>query len=85
MQQVPDLLLDKREIHQLIFTLVRNGLDAMSVGGTLTIRTFMKKQAVVLSGLTSIRLPKDSARSHHKRIKLGGMNVPPKFALTIKP
>lgn len=49
LQQVPDLLLDKQEMHQLILNLVSNGLDAMPEGGTLTIRTFMNGQDVVLS------------------------------------
>ena len=49
LQEVPDLLLDKQEMHQLILNLVRNGLDAMTMGGTVTIRTFMEQQKVVLS------------------------------------
>jgi len=39
--EIPDLLLDEKEIRQLILNLVRNGLEAMSPGGKLTLRTFM--------------------------------------------
>ncbi|WP_083453872.1 PAS domain S-box protein [Syntrophomonas palmitatica] len=46
---VPDLLLDEKEIRQLLLNLVRNGLEAMSSGGMLTIMTFMEDENVVLS------------------------------------
>ncbi|MDD3654878.1 MAG: PAS domain S-box protein [Desulfotomaculaceae bacterium] len=46
---IPDLLLDEKDIRQLILNLVRNGLEAMPIGGSLTIRTFMDKEEVVLS------------------------------------
>lgn len=49
LQDVPDILLDEKEIRQLILNLVRNGLEAMSPGKNLTIRTFMDKEDVVLS------------------------------------
>lgn len=50
LQETPDLLLDEKEIRQLLFNLVRNGLDAMEPGGTLTIGTFANENAdVVLS------------------------------------
>lgn len=50
LQAVPDLLLDEKEIRQLLLNLVRNGLDAMGPGGRLTIRTFINEDAeVVLS------------------------------------
>ncbi|NPV91299.1 MAG: PAS domain S-box protein [Firmicutes bacterium] len=35
----PKLLVDEKEIRQMIFNLARNGLEAMQHGGTLTIRT----------------------------------------------
>lgn len=47
--EIPDLLLDEKEIRQLILNLVRNGLDAMSSGGNLYIRTYMDDKEVVLS------------------------------------
>ncbi len=45
----PDLLLDEKEIRQLILNLVRNGLEAMSSGGYITIRTYMNGKNVVLA------------------------------------
>ncbi|OPX86155.1 MAG: Sporulation kinase E [Pelotomaculum sp. PtaB.Bin104] len=44
-----DLLLDEKEIIQLILNLVRNGLEAMTAGRTLTIRTFLEDNQVVLA------------------------------------
>jgi PAS domain S-box-containing protein len=44
---IPDLLLDKEEIKQLVLNLVRNGLEAMSAGGCLTISTLLKNEEVV--------------------------------------
>jgi PAS domain S-box-containing protein len=50
LQEVTDLLLDEKEIRQLLLNLARNGLDAMQPKGRLTIRTFLNKDAeVVLS------------------------------------
>lgn len=49
LDDVPDLLLDGREIRQLILNLTCNGLEAMPPGGNLTIRTFYKDGAVVLA------------------------------------
>jgi PAS domain S-box-containing protein len=46
---VPDLHLNIEEIKQLVLNLVRNGLEAMSAGGCLTISTFISDGAVVLS------------------------------------
>lgn len=47
--EIPELLLDEKEIRQLILNLVRNGLEAMSPGGNLTIGTHMDSKDVVLS------------------------------------
>lgn len=47
--EIPELLLDEKEVRQLILNLVRNGLDAMSPGGYLSIRTFIEDDKVVLS------------------------------------
>lgn len=49
LEPVPDLLLDKREIHQLLLNLVRNGLEAMSERGTVRIKTYLEGKAVVLA------------------------------------
>ncbi|MFF2448861.1 response regulator [Neobacillus sp. NPDC058068] len=44
----PDLSVDEKEIRQLILNIVLNGLDSMSSGGQLTIKTYAEKQAVIL-------------------------------------
>jgi len=49
LQKVPDSFLDEKEIRQLILNMVRNGLDAMTNGGTLTIRTYSRGDKLVLS------------------------------------
>lgn len=46
---IPDLLLDEKEIRQLVLNLARNGLEAMSPGGNLNIRTVSDGDEVVLS------------------------------------
>ncbi|AET69495.1 PAS domain S-box [Desulfosporosinus orientis DSM 765] len=46
---IPDLFLDHKEIRQVILNLTRNGLEAMDIGGCLTIRTFLNEQNVVLA------------------------------------
>ncbi|MEN6461167.1 MAG: ATP-binding protein [Syntrophomonas sp.] len=48
-EDIPDILLDGKEIRQLIHNLVRNGLESMSAGGEVTIRTFMENGDVVLA------------------------------------
>lgn len=45
---IPDILLDEKEIRQLILNLARNGLEAMSPGGTLTIRTYQQGDKVAI-------------------------------------
>lgn len=49
LDDIPMLLLDEKEIRQLILNLVRNGLEAMSPGGILTIKTFSEGDEVVLA------------------------------------
>jgi signal transduction histidine kinase len=49
MSDAPDLLLDGNEIRQIILNLVRNGLEAMTANGTLTIRTYLDGTEVVLA------------------------------------
>ena len=46
--EVSDLLLDEKEIRQLILNLARNGLQSMSTGKKMTIKTYMDKGDVVL-------------------------------------
>ncbi len=48
LEKISLLDLDEKEIRQLILNLSLNGLEAMSPGGTLTIRTYEENQAVVL-------------------------------------
>lgn len=48
LEQLPQLLLDEKEIRQLILNLARNGLEAMPPGGTLDIRTFREDDNIVL-------------------------------------
>jgi signal transduction histidine kinase len=47
--ECPAFDLNEKELRQLILNLVLNGLDAMRLGGTLTIRTFTEAQQVVLA------------------------------------
>ncbi|OPX86945.1 MAG: Sporulation kinase A [Pelotomaculum sp. PtaB.Bin104] len=49
LNEVPDLMLDEKEIRQLILNLARNGLEAMSRGGKLTIKTVADRGEVVLA------------------------------------
>lgn len=49
LKSIPDLIIDEEEIHQLVLNLVRNGLEAMSTGGNLTIRTYVEEDEVVLA------------------------------------
>ncbi|WP_188398637.1 ATP-binding protein [Sporomusa sp. GT1] len=46
--EIPDLELDAKEIRQLILNLARNGLEAMTSGGTLTISTCEEQGSVIL-------------------------------------
>lgn len=49
MHDLPNLLLDQKEIRQLILNLVNNGMEAMDSVGNVTIRTVVDKGDVVLS------------------------------------
>lgn len=46
--QCPSLQMDEKEIRQLILNLSMNGLEAMSPNGTLTIKTYVEGENVVL-------------------------------------
>lgn len=48
LENIPDLKLDEKEIRQLILNLVRNGIESMEKGSTLTIRTYTNDDQVVL-------------------------------------
>ncbi|MCB8817199.1 two-component system sensor histidine kinase NtrB [Desulfosporosinus shakirovi] len=45
---IPDLILDDKEMRQMILNLARNGFEAMSKGGCLIIRTHFKDEKVIL-------------------------------------
>ncbi|NLI92145.1 MAG: PAS domain S-box protein [Peptococcaceae bacterium] len=47
---LPDIYLNKKEIHQLLLNLVRNGLEAMKEtrSGNITIKTFLENEEIVL-------------------------------------
>lgn len=47
-KDIPDILINEKEIRQLIINLVRNGLEAMSSGGVLTIGTYLENNEVVM-------------------------------------
>ena len=49
LEDVPDLMLNEKEIQHLTLNLVRNGLEAMPEGGHLTLRTAGTEEYVVLS------------------------------------
>lgn len=46
---IPDLLLDDKEIAQVILNLTKNGLEAMANEGVLILKTYQDGEAVVLS------------------------------------
>lgn len=46
---LPDLLVDAKEIRQLILNLARNGLDAMKPKALLTIKTYQDQDGIVLA------------------------------------
>ncbi|MHB1421306.1 MAG: ATP-binding protein, partial [Bacillota bacterium] len=49
LDKVPSLLMDDKEIRQLIINLARNGLEAMHPGGIMMIRTYKEGEEVVLA------------------------------------
>jgi PAS domain S-box-containing protein len=49
LDETPLIYIDDKEIRQLILNLVRNGLEAMTSGGTLMIRTYIENCYVVLA------------------------------------
>lgn len=49
LKNIPEMLLDKNEIGQLLFNLVTNGLDAMPDGGEIAIHTFLDGDKTILA------------------------------------
>lgn len=48
-EEIPNILMDANEVSQLVLNLCRNGLEAMQMGGTLTIHTYTEGGYVLLS------------------------------------
>jgi PAS domain S-box-containing protein len=48
LRDCPDIVVDEKEIRQVILNIALNGLDAMSSGGVLTIKTYEENCSVVL-------------------------------------
>ncbi|MDF2570286.1 MAG: signal transduction histidine kinase, nitrogen specific, NtrB [Sporomusa sp.] len=49
MGEIPELMVDHKEIRQLVLNLVRNGLEAMDAGGRITIKTYLNQNDVILA------------------------------------
>ena len=49
LNEIPNILVNEKEIRQLILNLVRNGLDAMAAGTYVTIMTYQEENQVVLA------------------------------------
>ncbi|CFX43455.1 Signal transduction histidine kinase, core [Syntrophomonas zehnderi OL-4] len=49
LNKLPDLMLDEKEISQLVFNLVKNGLEAIPPGRSVKIRTYLAGKKVVLA------------------------------------
>jgi PAS domain S-box-containing protein len=49
LSKLPDLLLDENEIRQLILNLVRNGLEAMEEGGSVTVKSWREDDKVMFA------------------------------------
>lgn len=45
---VPEILLDEQEINQLVLNLARNGIEAMTEGGCLTLKIYQDDDEVIL-------------------------------------
>ncbi len=49
LKPIPDVLLDEKEIRQMILNLVRNGLEATTDNGMVTIETYQRDDQVILA------------------------------------
>jgi signal transduction histidine kinase len=49
LKRLPNVMVDSQEINQLILNLVRNGLEAMPLGGRLTIQTGLRLNQPILT------------------------------------
>ncbi|HWR43754.1 ATP-binding protein [Sporomusa sp.] len=60
MSDIPDTMLDEKEIRQLILNLVRNALEAMEQQGVVTLKTYCSNDDIVLEiSDTGKGIPKD--------------------------
>ncbi|AIF53259.1 ATP-binding protein [Pelosinus sp. UFO1] len=48
LSEIPDLLIDEKEIRQIILNMVRNGLEAMQEKGEIKVRTYCEANQVVM-------------------------------------
>lgn len=48
-EELPHILLDQKEVRQIVLNLVQNGLEAMKPGGIITIKTFLDDNYIVLA------------------------------------
>lgn len=48
LNEIPDIMLDEKEIRQMILNLVQNGLEAMEPGGKLLLQTCFEEDSVIL-------------------------------------
>jgi two-component system, sporulation sensor kinase E len=49
LSEIPNLMVNEKEIRQLVLNLVSNGLEAMPDSGVLTVRTCLENDKVILS------------------------------------
>lgn len=49
LQPLPDILLDEKEIRQLVLNLSRNAIESMQPGQTLTLQTYHENHSIVLA------------------------------------
>lgn len=49
LQEIPEILLNQKEIRQVILNLTRNAFDVMEAGKILTIKTYVEDKKVILS------------------------------------
>lgn len=49
LEEIPAIMIDEKEIRQLIFNLVNNGLESASAGSVVLVRTYKKDNQVVLA------------------------------------
>ncbi len=49
LSEIPDLLIDEKEIRQVILNMVRNGLEAMEEKGEVRVRTYCEENLVVMA------------------------------------